>query len=486
MDNLIQAKERTQSNPRIFVLDPARLVHKRLLVPLLVWLVLALAFLIIVNLHISAFAFTMSVWLVVIPGIYTSRYLIGEGERHTLLVDRSGLKFGWQGKRKYFDFKPPDWSTPSIANLKSIEVTEVHSISGELKRQVQLLFSLSAASVPTLCSCSLIWFFLSKTGFQMDTDGLAFKLTLDVNVMGHWNDEERLIQTLLELKPDVPLIGHDSFDSTVTALWLQDYNSGEHAKEPLKQGVLLHNQSYEVIRKVATGGQANIYEAACTATGEQCILKEFILPRGTKQDIQERLAEHIEEEVALLNKLQDPRVVKLKEFFVDGQRVYLALEKIEGSSLRSLVKESGPLPPDKVLDLAKQMNAILAYLHAQVPPVVHRDFTPENLMLDNDGILKIVDFSVAEELESVATRTFVGKNSYVPPEQFRGKATEQSDLYAMGATLYFLLTGRDPEALSCSTPPPEAGPELCSLIPRLTALKAEERPTSIDEAAISQ
>jgi serine/threonine protein kinase len=105
-----------------------------------------------------------------------------------------------------------------------------------------------------------------------------------------------------------------------------------------------------------------------------------------------------------------------------------------------------------VKDLALQMANILAHLHSQNPPLVHRDFTPENLILDENGILKLIDFNVAQELEEGSTRTIVGKHAYLPPEQFRGKACPQSDIYAYGATLHYLLTGEEPEPISCSHP----------------------------------
>src|SRR5581483_12186920 len=107
----------------------------------------------------------------------------------------------------------------------------------------------------------------------------------------------------------------------------------------------------------------------------------------------------------------------------------------------------GQFTQTRVLELATQMCDILAHLHGQSPPVLHRDFTPENLILDVDGNLRLIDFNVAQQMESTATRTVVGKHSYIPPEQFRGKATTQSDIYAMGASIFYLLTGTEPEPI---------------------------------------
>ena len=101
-------------------------------------------------------------------------------------------------------------------------------------------------------------------------------------------------------------------------------------------------------------------------------------------------------------------------------------------------------------DIALQMCDILKILHSH--NIVHRDFTPDNLILNSKGKLKLIDFNVAQQVQGGSTGTIVGKHAYLPPEQFRGKATGQSDLYAFGATLFFILTGRDPEPISQSTP----------------------------------
>src|SRR5581483_5192636 len=101
----------------------------------------------------------------------------------------------------------------------------------------------------------------------------------------------------------------------------------------------------------------------------------------------------------------------------------------------------------------QQMCEILAYLHGLEPPVVHRDFTPDNLMITDDGTLKLLDFNVAMSADNAATSsTAVGKHAYMAPEQFRGLPEPKSDIYSLGATLHFLLTGRDPEPISVSHP----------------------------------
>jgi serine/threonine protein kinase len=156
----------------------------------------------------------------------------------------------------------------------------------------------------------------------------------------------------------------------------------------------------------------------------------------------------------------------------------LVLEHIDGQTLRSLVAERGSLPLNEVKEITEQLCNILEYLHSQSPPIIHRDFTPENIIISTDGMAKLIDFNVAQQLESTYTRTVVGKHAYIPPEQFRGRATPQSDIYALGGTIFFMATGKDPEPISVSHPKairteiPNAFDEL---VAKATATQAEAR-----------
>jgi serine/threonine protein kinase, bacterial len=182
------------------------------------------------------------------------------------------------------------------------------------------------------------------------------------------------------------------------------------------------------------------------------VLKEFVLPSHAGIEVSSRTLENIQREETLLKTLEHDQIVKILDFFVEDHRAYLVLEYIEGPSLKKLVESEGRLSEDKAINFGVQICEILNYLHAQQPPVVHRDLTPDNLIVTTDGALKLIDFNVAQQLESTSTRTIVGKHCYIPPEQFRGKASAQSDLYAAGATMFFLLTGTEPEPITVSHP----------------------------------
>jgi tRNA A-37 threonylcarbamoyl transferase component Bud32 len=206
---------------------------------------------------------------------------------------------------------------------------------------------------------------------------------------------------------------------------------------------------YTVVSKIASGGQAVVYEAT-NAAGTSVVLKEFRLTNSESLDAKIESARDFENESAIVSQLSHDSIVKMLDMFYDGGRVYIVLEQVEGKSLREFVSESGPVDTTRILDLAEQMCEMLIYLHSLEPSVVHRDFTPDNIILQPNGQLKLIDFSVAQRKEKKNSASCAGKHSYTPPEQFAGEACSQSDIYALGATLYYLFTGEDPEPITNS------------------------------------
>jgi serine/threonine-protein kinase len=194
--------------------------------------------------------------------------------------------------------------------------------------------------------------------------------------------------------------------------------------------------------------------------GEPVILKEFQLTAGESLDVMIESAKDFETESSILAHLNHPAIVRSLDMFFEKGRVYLVLEHVQGQSLRQLVSQNGPLDLDRILTLTEQMCEILRYLQSQTPPIVHRDFTPDNLILQPNGQLKLIDFSVSQLQEKTSATNCAGKHSYTPPEQFRGEACTQSDIYALGATMYFLATGSDPTPISTSELPAQTDAEL--------------------------
>lgn len=270
--------------------------------------------------------------------------------------------------------------------------------------------------------------------------------------------------------------------ASYTKLWMDSFNeaSSRRFEGALPEGQQLRNGEYEVESFLGAGGQASVYLAKSKSASfaQKVVLKEFILPAHAGADVSQRSLANIQREFDLMKRLGHKNIVQYHDIFVEDHRAYLVLEHVDGPSLRAMVDERGSLPESEIWALADSMAHILDHLHSQSPAIIHRDFTPENLILGKDGVLKLIDFNVAQELETEATRTIVGKHSYLPPEQFRGKATAQSDIYAFGASLFFMLTGTEPEPISCSHPillDDSINEAMDELVSKSTRLELEER-----------
>ena len=277
-------------------------------------------------------------------------------------------------------------------------------------------------------------------------------------------------------------------ESSFTSLWLSILTKERVRIEPLDAGDKIGDGRYQVVKQIGAGGQGIAYEAISieggSETEERVVLKEFIIPSHAGQSAQAKALESVHRECELLQSITHPYVVKMKDSFIEDHRFYLVLEHAQGESLRKLVNENGPLSDMETMELAVQLLGILSHLHTMSPPVIHRDFTPENIIIAEDGTPKLIDFNVARQAESTATRTVVGKHSYLPPEQFRGKACTQSDIYALGASLYFALTGEDPEPISASRPSEKSlsvSKRLDEIIYRATQLSTDDRYKTADD-----
>jgi tRNA A-37 threonylcarbamoyl transferase component Bud32 len=264
-----------------------------------------------------------------------------------------------------------------------------------------------------------------------------------------------------------------------TQIWEDDMSSrfGSTVFVPLEPGQKLQNGALEILGQIAFGGLSAIYLAK-NKSSQLCVIKEAVIPASADEEARQKAMELFQRESQILMALKHPRIAKVNDYFVEAGRHYMVLEHIDGKDLRKYVKEKGPQSETMVLRWTAEIADILAYLHKLDPPIVHRDLTPDNLVLVADGSVTLIDFGAANEFLGTATGTLVGKQSYISPEQFRGKANPKSDLYSLGATMFYLLTGQDPEALSQSHPKQSdasLSDEVESLVAELTALDTSKR-----------
>jgi len=272
-------------------------------------------------------------------------------------------------------------------------------------------------------------------------------------------------------------------DTSYTQLWEEELGRRfcPTSYIPLEPGRVLRGNSIKVMNHLASGGLSAVY--LCQLDGKKLVvLKEATIPEGGAENVKEKAREMFEREASLLMKLNHPGIVPVLDCFSEGGRNYLLLDYVNGVDFRQLVKQNGAQKESAVLEWAIQIANTLKYLHEREQPIIHRDLTPDNIVLRNDGQVIIVDFGAANEYIGNATGTFVGKHSFIAPEQFRGKTTIHSDIYAFGCTLFFLLTGCEPEALSTSNPKehmPSVSAEVSELVESCTQLEASARYQSV-------
>jgi tRNA A-37 threonylcarbamoyl transferase component Bud32 len=271
-------------------------------------------------------------------------------------------------------------------------------------------------------------------------------------------------------------VGLNSF----TRLWDDELNRRFSSTNfvPLEPGTKLQHGRYSIVRQMAFGGFSAVYLAQ-DEQGRKVVLKEALF--SNQQNEQSKESELFQREAKILAELNHDRIARIFDQFVDSHRHYLVIEFIDGENLRDVVRQRGKIDEATVRRWAIELAEILEFLHRHKPPILHRDFTPENLILNREGQLCLVDFGAANELIERATGTFIGKQCYMPPEQVRGKAEPASDFYALGCTLFFLLTGKDPQPLATCSPRAlnlDVSVTLDWLVRRLTDMEPADRPTT--------
>jgi tRNA A-37 threonylcarbamoyl transferase component Bud32 len=295
--------------------------------------------------------------------------------------------------------------------------------------------------------------------------------------MEMWGGSTEIDQSVHQLKGQVT--GSETPQLSFTGMWEEELSRRfcPTSFVPLDPGRMMRNGTLKVMRHLALGGLSAVY--LCQLEERKLVvLKEAVVSDDAIASAQAKAREMLDREAALLLKINHPNIVKVLDYFVEQERNYLMLDYVNGQDLRQLVKQNGPQRESTVINWALQMVNILKYLHEQDPPLIHRDFTPDNIVLCEDGSIVVIDFGAANEFIGNATGTFVGKHAFIAPEQFRGRANVQSDIYAFGCTLYFLLTGEEPEALSTSNPHDQnsrISPELSEIVVSCTQMESRDR-----------
>lgn len=216
---------------------------------------------------------------------------------------------------------------------------------------------------------------------------------------------------------------------------------------------------YRLRAIIGRGGMSIVYRAEDMRLGGRLVAIKEIVDTFDDPLEREQALEQFQQEGSLLATLDHPNLPHVSDYFSEGGRHYLVMELIEGRTLATIQREAGggPLPLDIVMGWTRQICGVLEYLHDHRPPIIFRDLKPDNIMLDPQGRIKLIDFGIAR-LFDPAKRTDtlkMGTVGYAPPEQYsgRGMTDQRSDVYALGVTLYELLTGYDPATTPFALPP---------------------------------
>ena len=216
-----------------------------------------------------------------------------------------------------------------------------------------------------------------------------------------------------------------------------------------QQGEIIGDR-YSILYILGQGGIGITYAAEDLKTGEKVALKAVSLRRT--DDL--KVLELFEREARILAQVQHPAIPRYIDYFEVGKRrdrfFYLAQQLAEGQSLARLIENGWHPPATEVRWIANQILDILVYLQQLVPPVIHRDIKPQNIIRRDDGQIFLVDFGAVQDVYHqtiTGGSTVVGTYGYMAPEQFRGKAVLATDLYGLGATIIYLLTSKSPTDL---------------------------------------
>ena len=270
----------------------------------------------------------------------------------------------------------------------------------------------------------------------------------------------------------------------------------------LQPGNLLRDR-YTIIGFIGAGGMGAVYLADDNRLeGRQCAIKEIRLQANLSDKVAQTVRRQFRQEASTLARLDHPGLPKVSDYFSIDERDYLVMDFVPGDNLLEIANKARRnkcfLPQAKVIGWIDQICDTLTYLHSRQPPVLHRDIKPANVKLTPEGRLKLVDFGLVKPFDPDDPSTLTGLQGagslpYAPLEQYvdhLGHTDARSDLYALGATMYHLLTGNVPASaqerfiVPESLPSPqeinhEIPPGLAAVVLTAMAPHPKDRPVSI-------
>lgn len=199
---------------------------------------------------------------------------------------------------------------------------------------------------------------------------------------------------------------------------------------------------YEIIRSIGEGGMANVYLA------HDIILDRDVAIKVLRGDLanDEKFVRRFQREALAASSLSHPNIVEMYDVGEDNGNYYIVMEYVDGKTLKQVIKKRGSLTLSEAIDIMLQLTDGISHAHDSY--IIHRDLKPQNILIKDDGTIKITDFGIAMAMNSTQltqTNSVMGSVHYLPPEQASGKgSTIRSDIYSMGILFYEILTGKLP------------------------------------------
>ncbi len=252
---------------------------------------------------------------------------------------------------------------------------------------------------------------------------------------------------------------------------MPDPKKPRHASsQQLEPGTFLLDR-YSIVHRVGGGGMGSVYQARDKRLADRlCAVKEMI-EMFADQSQRAKAVEDFKREAEVLAQLDHPSIPTVFDYFIETGRYYLVMRWIGGGDLAEQMRLYGGVVDEAtVCKWAVQICDVLHYIHTQTPPIIYRDLKPANLMIDDKtGRVMLVDFGIARIVRPTEKGvTAIGTMGYAPPELFAGKVEPRSDIYSLGATMFHMLTGSDPQDNPLLIFDFSKNPRPCQINPNIT------------------
>lgn len=228
------------------------------------------------------------------------------------------------------------------------------------------------------------------------------------------------------MKKELPFVSHDNQSKEIAML---------------RPGDILENK-YEIIKSIGKGGMSKVWLAKDTNIKLNRLWAVKEISKTTevyKMTVDEKKALH---EIEIMKSLDHPALPRIVDVIDGDTSLCVVMDYIQGITLQGVLEEYGTQKEQAVVTWMLEVCDILTYLHSRKPPIIYRDIKPSNLMLNNDGHIKIIDFGIARVYKGGDDTMPLGSEGYASPEHFTGKTDVRSDVYTVGSTAYALLTGK--------------------------------------------